>query len=90
LDTALPFREMRSSSIHQDTGKHPTNQEIFTRPWSNPTHGGQTPQLRETTTIQPAEGRSKHNKINKMKRYRNMQQVKEHGKTHQTRQMKKR
>jgi len=67
LDTALPFREMRSSSIHQDTGTQPTNQEIFTRPWSNPTHGGQTPQLRETTIIQPAEGRSKHNKINKMK-----------------------
>ena len=55
LDTALPSRETRSSPIHQNTGKSCPNQETSTRHWSSPTHGEQTPQLRETMTLQLAE-----------------------------------
>ena len=46
LDIALPYRETRSSSIHQDSDTSPPDQETFTRYWSNPTHGRQNPQLR--------------------------------------------
>jgi len=55
LRLAFPFRETRSSSIHQNTGT--PNQESFTRHWPKPTHGEQTPQLRGTMTFQPADRR---------------------------------
>ena len=55
LDTAVPSREMRSSPIHQNTDTSRPNQETSTRHWSSPTHGEQTPRLRETMTLQPAE-----------------------------------
>ena len=64
LDTTLPFRETRFSSVDQNTGTSPPNDEPFTRHGSNPTHGRQIPQLRRTTTLQSSERRSK---IQKMK-----------------------
>ena len=53
LDKALPFKETRFSSIHQNKGTNPTSQETFTRYWSNLTKGREIPQLREITTFQP-------------------------------------
>ena len=80
---ALPFRDTQSSSIHQNTDTGPLNQEIFTGHWSNPTHWGQTPQLRETMTFILEKGDPRPSKLNKMKKQTNMQQVKEHGKNPQ-------
>ena len=59
LDPALSFRGTISSSIHQNTGTNPPNQETFTRHWSNPTQERETPQLKGTTTFPPAERRPK-------------------------------
>ena len=53
LDTALTSRETRSSSIHQNTGTSLWDQ--LGPSWSQPTPGGQTPQLRGAATFQPAE-----------------------------------
>ena len=46
LDTALPFREVRSSSIHQNTGTSSANQEKHHRTLTQPHPQGQTPQPR--------------------------------------------
>ena len=63
LNMALPFRETRSSSTHQN--RHMTfNQEAFTRHWSILLH---------------PQGRL-HSKLSKMKRRKNMQQVRKYGK----------
>ena len=82
LDIALPYRETRSSSIHHDSDTSPPDQEIFTRYWSNATHGRQNPQLGETMTFQE-KGDQEHSKFNKMKRQRNIQQMRNHGKNPQ-------
>ena len=50
LGIAFPFGERRSSSSHQNTDT--TNLESFTRHWSNPIHGEQTPQLRGKSSQQ--------------------------------------
>ena len=68
-------REKRSRSIHQNTNTSFPNQETLTSHSSNPTHREEPPQ---TSSIQ--KGRPKHNNLNKMKRQRNIQQVKEHDK----------
>ena len=66
--------------IHPPEHRHKSpNQETFTRPWSNPTHRGQIPQIRGTMTFRPAKEDLKHSKLNKLKRQRNLQQTKEHG-----------
>ena len=58
LDMTLPFSETISSSVDQNRGTSPPNQETFTRHGSNPTHGRQIPQLRKTMTLQSSERRS--------------------------------
>ena len=60
LDTELLFREMRSSSIHQNTDRNSPTQETITRHWYNPTQREQTFHLQK--------GDPKHRKLNKMKR----------------------
>jgi len=80
LDTSLYSREKRSSYTHQSTDTTSPSQETLTSHWSNPTHREQTQQLRGTTNFQPAEMAPQHSNLNKMKRQRNIQQVKEHDK----------
>jgi len=75
----LHSREKRSSSTHQNTYASFPNQEILTRPSSNPTHREQPPQ-EEPQTSSIKKGHPKHSNLNKMKRQRHIQQVKEHDK----------
>ena len=51
LETVLPFREMRSSSVELHTGTSPPSKEAVTGHPSNPIYWGQTPQLRRTGTL---------------------------------------
>ena len=68
-------REKKSSSTHQNTDTSFPNQETLTSNLCNPTHSEETPQ---TARIQ--KGHPKLRNINKMKRQRNTQQVKEQDK----------
>ena len=67
---ALPFRETRSSSIYQKRGTSYPNKETFCQ--TLPTGG----RLHNYPSLQ--KGDTKHNKLNKMRRQRNMQQLKEY------------
>ena len=75
---ALQRKEIQFHPTETDTSSH--IQETLTSHRSNPTHREKTPQLRETMTFQPAERAYKHSNLNKMKRQRNIQQVKENDK----------
>ena len=68
-------REKRSSSNHQNTDASFPNQEILTSHSFNPTHREEP----QTSSIE--KGHPKHSNLNKMKRQRNIQQVKEHDKS---------
>ena len=57
LDVALPFRETKSSSTHQNANASLPNQEAFIRHLSEPTNWEQTPQVGGTTTWKPVERR---------------------------------
>ena len=74
LDTVLAFREMRSSSTHQNTDKISPTQETITRYWSNPTQREQTPKLRGTTTFQSTERRPQTQKTKQNEKIENFQQ----------------
>jgi len=82
LDISLHSREERSSSIHQNTDASFPNQETLTSHSSNtpPTwrniHNKKEPQ---TSSIQ--KGHPKLSNLNKIKRQRNIYQVKEHDKS---------
>ena len=78
--TSLHSSEKRSSCAYQSTDASSPNQETLTSHWSNPTHREQTRQLRGTMNFQPSEIAPQHSNLNKMKRQRNIQQVKEHDK----------
>jgi len=70
----LHSREKKSSSTHQNTDPSFPNQETLTSHSSNPTHREEP----QTSSIQ--KGHPKHSNLNKTKRQRNIQQVKEHDK----------
>ena len=74
-------REKRSSFTHQNTDASFPNQETLTSDSSNPTHKEEPPQQRGTTNFQHTERAPQHSNLNKMKRQRNIQQVKEHDKS---------
>ena len=57
LDTSLSTRGTRPSSTHQWAGTSSSHQEACTRPWTNLTHKGQTPEVRRSTILQPEEQR---------------------------------
>ena len=67
-------REKKSSSTHQNTDPSFLNQETLTSHSSNPTHREEP----QTSSIQ--KDHPKHSNLNKMKRQRNIQYVKEHDK----------
>ena len=71
---ALPFRETGSSSIHQNAGTSIPNEGTSVRHWSKPIHGGAACRKETPNTI---------NQSDKMKRQRNIQQMKEHGRNPQ-------
>ena len=74
-------REKKSSSTHQNTHTSFPNQETLTSHLYNPTHSEETPQIKRTPqTARIQKGHPKHSNINKMKRQRNTQEVKEQDK----------
>ena len=79
-DAALSTRKTRSSPTHQNTGTSSLYQEAYTSHWTNVTHWGQTPKTMWTTNQQPVKRRLKHSKLSKMRRQRNVHQIKEQGK----------
>ena len=73
-------KEKRSSSTHQNTNASFPNQETLTRHSSNPPIGRNLHNKEESQTSSIQKGHPKHSNLNKMKRQRNIQQVKEHDK----------
>ena len=80
LDTSLHSREKKSNSTHQNTETSFPNQETLTSHKSNPLTARDLHNKKEPQTSSIWKGHPKHSNINKMKRQRNTQQVKEHDK----------
>ena len=80
LDISLHSREIRSGSTHQKTDTTSPDQETLTSHTSNPTRSEETRQKEEPQTARIWKGHPKHSNINKMKRQRSTQQVKEQDK----------
>ena len=81
LDASLYAKEKWSSCTHQNTDIRFPNQEIFTSHSSNPTPGRNLHNKEESQTSSRQKSYPKHSNLNKMKRQRNIQQVKEHDKS---------
>ena len=71
-------REKKSSSTHQNINTSFPNQEILTSHLSSTGRKRHNKEEPQTASIQ--KGHPKHSNLNKMKRQRNTQQVKEHDK----------
>ena len=80
LDTSLHSREKKSSSTHQSTDTSFPSQETVASHPSNPTQGRNLHNKEEPQTARIRKSHPKHSNINKMKRQRNTQQVKEQDK----------
>ena len=67
--------------MHQNTGTSLLHQEAYTTHWTNLTHpnGDRHQKQQELQTCSLRKGNPKHSKLNKMRRQRNMQQMKEQG-----------
>ena len=74
-------RERRSSSTHRNTDVSFSNQEILQATSPTPPTGRNLHNKEESQTSSIKKGRPKHSNLNKMKRQRNIQQVKEHDKS---------
>uniref|UniRef100_A0A8D0V6K8 L1 transposable element RRM domain-containing protein n=1 Tax=Sus scrofa TaxID=9823 RepID=A0A8D0V6K8_PIG len=80
-DKAPPTRGIGISSTYQWAGISPSQQEAYSKPpYQLQSQGGQTPEVREATTLL-SEKRSPHQKPIKMKRQRTRTQMREKGKT---------
>ena len=73
-------REKRSISIHQNTDASFPNKETLTSYSSNAPSGRILHNKEKPQTSSIQKGHPKHSNLNKMKRQRNIQQVKEHDK----------
>ena len=73
-------REKKSSSTHQNTNASFPNQETLTSHPYNHTNSEETPNKENSTNARIRKGLPKHSNINKMKRQRNTQHVKEQDK----------
>ena len=82
-------REKQSSCTNQNTDTSFPNQETFTSHSSNPTPGKNLHNKEEPQTSSLQKSHPKHSNLNKMKRQRNIQQVKEHDKSPQNQTKKK-
>ena len=74
-------RKKKSSSTHQNTNTSFPNQETLTSHSSNPPTERNLHIKEESQTVRTQKGHPKHSNLNKMKRQRNTQQVKEHDKS---------
>ena len=74
-------REKRSSPTHQNTDASFPNQQTLTSHSSTPPEGRNLHNKEEPQTSNIQKGYPKHSNLNKMKRQRNIQQVKEHDKS---------
>ena len=83
LDTALPFRETRFSSTHQNTGTSPSHQKTFKRYWCTPPTRARHHDLEKLWPSRLQIEAPKYSNLSKMKRQRNKQQVKEYSKSPQ-------
>ena len=79
LEVVLPTRKTRSSLIHQNTGTSPLHQEAYTTHWTNLPTGVWCQKLQELWTCNLWKGDPKYSKLSKMRRQRNMHQMKEKG-----------
>jgi len=77
----LHSREKRSSSTHQNTDISFPNQETLTRHFSTTPAGRTLHNKEEPHTSSIQKSHPKHSNLNKMKRQRNIQQIKEHDKS---------
>ena len=73
-------REKKFSSTHQNTDTSFPNPETLTSHPYNPTHSEETPYKENSTNSRIPKGHPKLSNINKMKRQRNTQHVKEQDK----------
>ena len=73
-------REKKSISTHHNTDASFPNQETLTNHSPNPTTGRNLHNKEEPQTARIQKGHPKHSNLNKMKRQRNNQQVKEQDK----------
>ena len=81
LDTSLHSREKKSSSTHQNTETSFPNQETLTsHPYKLDPQWGNSTIKRTPQTARIQKAHPKHRNINRMKRQRNTQQVKEQDK----------
>ena len=80
LDISLHSREKKSSSTHQNTDTSFPNQETLRSHLYKPTQQGNATIKRTSQTARIHKGHPKHSNINRMKRQRNIQQVKEQDK----------
>ena len=74
-------REKKSSSTHQNTDAGFPNQETLTSHLSSHTQGRNIHNKEKPQTSSIQQGHSKHSNLHKMKRQRNIEQVKEHDKS---------
>ena len=79
-DVDLQTRKTRSSIIHQNTGTSPLHQEAYTTHWTKLSTGGRHQKQRELRSCSLWKGDQKHSKVSKMRRQRNIQQMKVQGK----------
>ena len=70
-------REKKPSSTHKNTDTSSPNQKTLTSHLSNPTHREDLHNKEEPQIARIQKGHPKHSNINKLKRQRNTQQVKE-------------
>ena len=80
LDTSLHSREKRSSSTYQNIDSSFPNQETLKDTSPTPPTGSNLSNKEEPQTSSIQKGHRKHSNLNKMKRQRNIQQVKENDK----------
>ena len=73
----MPSREKKPRSTHQNTDTSFPHQETLTSHMSNPPTARNLHNKEEPQTARIRRGHPKHSNVNKMKRQRNPQQVKE-------------
>ena len=77
----MHFREKRSSSNHQNTDASSPNKKTFEKPLVQPHPQGPSSTIKKNHKLQGyRKDTPKHRNLNKMKRQRNIQQVKEQDK----------
>ena len=77
----MSSREKRFSFTHQNTDTSIPNHETLKATWPTPPTRGNLHKKEEPQTSSIQKGHPKHSNLNKIKKQRNIQQVKEHDKS---------